>query len=408
MFGHAWRTSIHKFYATSNRRLARMLGYEQAFPHTEIPEQPTPATLSIAQVNDVVNKLDMPIVQSLFDAVQRPVRPKTYLHHLINHAFRRRLCSNANDVPFYKVSVLTLAYQHEQYIADCIESVLAQKTSFPVEHIIIDDGSNDNTPKIIEKYSQNHPHIHPIYLERRRNFNNVRYLFAACHSPYAALCDGDDYYTDPLKLQTQADFLDANPDCALCFHPVKVVYEDGSKRGHVYPPLDQLPRGIKPFYYLSDLLKCNLIQTNSVMYRWRFRDGLPAWFRPDCCPGDWYWHLLHAELGKIGFINKVMSVYRRHQEGIYYLSEVDRLKHRAKVGQEEIEVYDVINKHFGRKYESILLDLINGVFAECLTYDTQRAEKDGVDPILPKIVEIYPNYARHFLNSLKVVSTRGR
>lgn len=407
MFGHAWRTSIHKFYATSNRRLARMLGYERAFPHTEIPEQPTPATLSVEQVNDVVDKLDMPIVQSLFDAVQKPARPTSYLHRLIMDAIKRRMCSNVSDAPDYKVSVLTLAYRHEQYIADCIESVLAQKTSFSFEHIIVDDGSDDKTAEIIAAYAQKHPHIHPIYLERRRNFNNVRYLFAACHSPYAALCDGDDYYTDPLKLQTQADFLDANPDCALCFHPVKVVYEDGSKRGHVYPPLDQLPRGIKPFYYLSDLLKCNLIQTNSVMYRWRFRDGLPAWFRPDCCPGDWYWHLLHAELGKIGFINEVMSVYRRHEEGIYYLSEVDRLKHRAKVGQEEIEVYNVINKHFGRKYESILLDLVNGVFADCLMYDTQRAEEDGAEPILPKLVEMYPDFARHFLNSLKVVSSRG-
>lgn len=408
MFGHAWRTGIHKFYAASNRRLARMLGHELPFPHTEVPEQAAPDTLSIGQVSEVVDRLDTPIAQSLFDAVQRPVRPKTYLHHLIKHAFRRRMCSNASDVPHYKVSVLTLAYRHEKFIADCIESVLAQKTSFPVEHIIVDDGSDDKTTEIIEAYAQKHPHIHPVYLERRRNFNNVRYLFAACHSPYAALCDGDDYYTDPLKLQTQADFLDANPDCALCFHPVQVVYEDGSKPGHIYPPLEQLPRGIKPFYYLSDLLKCNLIQTNSVMYRWRFKDGLPAWFRPDCCPGDWYWHLLHAELGKIGFINRVMSVYRRHQEGIYYLSEVDRLKHRARVGQEEIEVYDVINRHFGRKYESILLDLVNGVFADCLMYDSHRAEEDGAEPILPKLVDMYPDFARHFLNSLKVVSAKAR
>lgn len=408
MFGHAWRTNIHRFYAASNRRLAQMLGCKQPFHYAAMPEQPVPATLSIGQVNDVVDKLDTPVVQSLFDAVQKPVRPKTYLHHLIKHAFRRRMCSNEGDVPNYKVSVLTLTYRHENYIADCIESVLAQKTTFPFEHIIVDDGSNDKTPEIIDSYAQKYPHIHPVYLDRRRNFNNVRHLFAACHSPYAALCDGDDYYTDPLKLQTQADFLDANPDCALCFHPVQVVYEDGSKPRHIYPPVDQLPRGIKPFYYLSDLLKCNLIQTNSVMYRWRFRDGLPAWFRPDCCPGDWYWHLLHAELGKIGFINKVMSVYRRHQEGIYYLSEVDRLKHRANVGQEEIEVYNVINKHFDRKYESILLDLVNGVFADCLMYDSERAENDGAEPVLPKLAEMYPDFARHFLNSLKVLSAKER
>ena len=408
MFGHTWRSTIHKFYTASNRRLARMLGYKQSFHYTEISEQPTPATLSIGQVNDVVDKLDMPIVQSLFDAVQRTLRPKTYLHHLIKHAFRRRICSNLSDVPYYKVSVLTLAYRHEKYIADCIESVLAQKTSFPVEHIIVDDGSDDKTSEIIDAYAQKHPHIHPVYLDRSRNFNNVRYLFAACHSPYAALCDGDDYYTDPLKLQTQADFLDAHPDCALCFHPVKVVYENDSKCEQIYPRFEQLPRGINPFYYLSDLLKCNLIQTNSVMYRWRFKDGLPTWFRPDCCPGDWYWHLLHAELGKIGFINKVMSVYRRHQEGIYYLSEVDRLKHRAKVGEQELEVYDVINKHFDKKYESILLNLVNGVFADCLLYDRQRADGDGAEHTLPKLVKMYPDFALHFLSSLKMESSKGR
>jgi hypothetical protein len=89
-------------------------------------------------------------------------------------------------------------------------------------------------------------------------------------SPYVAICDGDDYFTDPLKLQLQADFLDAHKDCGLCFHVVRVVYEDFPEREHLYPPVEQLPRGIRTFYYLSDLIKRNLIQTNSAMYRWRF------------------------------------------------------------------------------------------------------------------------------------------
>ncbi len=71
----------------------------------------------------------------------------------------------------------------------------------------------------------------------------------------------------------------------------------------------------------------------------------------------------------------------------------------------EIEVYDIINQHFEKRYESILLRLINGVFADCLMYDKQRADKDGVEQMLPKLVEKYPHFARHFLNSLKAVSS---
>jgi len=162
-----------------------------------------------------------------------------------------------------------------------------------------------------------------------------------------------------------------------------VVYEDGSNREGLFPPERYLPRGVRPFYYLSDLIRHNLIQTNSVMYRWRFKDGLPDWFRTDIMPGDWYWHLLHAEQGKIGFINKVMSVYRRHGKGAYYLSEIDRLKHRARVGMSEMEVYDVINRHFGKRFEPELLKHAYGVFMDCRRYDRERAAEEGITRRLP-------------------------
>lgn len=304
------------------------------------------------------------------------------------------------------LSVLTLAHDHQNFIVSCMESVQNQNRNFTMDHIIVDDCSNDETASIIDNFASANPHVWPIYLtERNSDGQSVQALFSKCRSKYAALCDGDDYFTDPCKLQTQVNFMEAHPDCALCFHPVKMVYEGGTAPERTYPSVEQLPRGIKPFYYLSDLFRINFIQTNSALYRWRFRDGLPSWFRPDCCPGDWYWHLLHAELGKIGFINTIMSVYRRHEKGMYYLSEIDRLKHRATVGMKEIEVYDIINQHFEKRYESILLRLINGVFADCLMYDKQRADKDGVEQMLPKLVDQYPHFARHFLNSLKAVSS---
>ena len=418
LLGPKRRTELLAQRQADNLEAARLLGQQRLFdePEPEPDWQPF-LGLDATTAFRIAQHLDTDFAQARMaelDAI-----PAHFLQHdqrLVQQALHdvcdttaEPLPSSISIAPEPRLSVLTLAYNHAEFIAQNIESVLAQQTSFPVQHIIADDGSTDGTQKIILDFATRYPHIVPVFRKDRNKagWRNVQALFDMCRTEYAALCDGDDYFTDPAKLQIQVDFLDQHKDCALCFHPVKVVYEDDSKQERIYPPVEQLPRGIKPFYYLSDLLKCNLIQTNSVVYRWRFRNGLPEWFRPDCCPGDWYWHLLHAELGKIGFINKIMSVYRRHKKGIYYLSEVDRLKHRATVGQKEIEVYDIINKHFDNKYKSILLDLVNGVFADCLMYDSSREQDEEFKPALPTLVEKYPDFARHFLESLKLVSAKN-
>lgn len=147
---------------------------------------------------------------------------------------------------------------------------------------------------------------------------------------------------------------------------MKVVYEDGSSRERIYPPLGEMPRGMREFYYLADLMRVNFIQTNSVMYRWRFTEGLPDWFVPDLVPGSWYWHLLHAERGKIGFINKVMSVYRRHAASLFYASEISPKANRLKHGLSELRSYDTIGKHFSGRYANVLQPLANSVFSNFL------------------------------------------
>ena len=302
-----------------------------------------------------------------------------------------------------KVSVLTASYNHAAFIEDTIKSVLEQNTNFPVEHIIADDGSDDGTQDIIMEYAGKYPSIKPI-LRKKRGAGNFLVLFEGVESPYAALCDGDDYFTDPNKLQIQADFLDTHQDCALCFHVVRVLYEDDPERVLFYPPLDELPRGVRQFYYLSALIKCNFIQTNSVMYRWRFPKGLPDWFRTNICPGDWYWHLLHAELGKIGFINKEMSVYRRHKGGVYYTAEVDRLKHRFLTGRAEIEAYDATNRHFKGRFFEILADLADGVIADTTMY-LRRTPDCGqtMEQYYEQLAQTYPRFMLHFLQRMQNV-----
>lgn len=298
------------------------------------------------------------------------------------------------------VSVLTLTRNQENYIEKCIESVLAQQTDFPVQHIILDHCSTDKTPDIICKYAEKYTSIRPILLSQWVNGQNVKGLFSRCRSKYAALCDGDDYFTDLLKLQKQVDFLEAHPECALCFHPVDVIYEDGSP-ARVYPPENLLPGGIRTFYTIKDLLYVNLIQTNSAMYRWRFYDGLPDWFDATLVPGDWYWHLLHAETGLIGYLRDRMSVYFRHSRSLYASAEGNHIAHRQLHGLDELRMYRACNQHFQGRYYTDLCTLAAGVFADFL----QHYATTGNDSLLAKGAEICPGFASDFLKKLEIHSS---
>lgn len=303
------------------------------------------------------------------------------------------------------VSVLTCTYNHKEFIQKNIESVLAQKTSFPVQHIIADDASTDSTQKIILDLARKYKSIIPVF-QRNRTFGskNIHHLFNMARTEFVSLCDGDDYFTDVHKIQNQYDYLKNNTNCSICFHPVRVEYDDKKTPSHTFPLLTELPGGKKKFYTLEDLLQKNFIQTNSVMYRWRFKNGLPSWFRSDLCPGDWYWHILHAEIGDIGYIDDVMSVYYRHKNGVYYNSYKDRLKHRALVGEKELEMYSAVNKHFHRKYEEKLFNFTNGIFFECCQYEkTERTERKE-EGILEKLCDRYPDFAMHFIKTQRLAN----
>lgn len=297
-----------------------------------------------------------------------------------------------------ELTVLTMTYNHEKYIAECMESVLAQETPFPVRHLVLDHHSSDATPRIVADYAARHPSIRPVLLSQRRLHENVRGLFDRCRTKYAALCDGDDYFITPHKLRRQVDFLERHSDAALCFHPVLVTHEDGAEPG-VYPPPSLLPRGVRTWYYLADLVRNNLIQTNSVVYRWRFTEGLPPWFRAELCPGDWYWHLLHAETGKAGFLTEIMSVYRRHAAALYADSYKHRLEHRRRYGMAELAAYAAVNTHFSGRY----LEPISGRADDVFASFAELSVREDDTSLLDAAGNAYPEFYLHFLKTLKQV-----
>ena len=128
------------------------------------------------------------------------------------------------------VSVCTLAYNHEPYIRECLDGILMQKTNFAFELLIHDDASTDGTADIIREYEAKYPDIiKPIYQTENQYSKGVKInatiQFPRAKGKYIALCEGDDYWTDPLKLQKQVDFMEANPNCSLCCHHMKVYSE---------------------------------------------------------------------------------------------------------------------------------------------------------------------------------------
>lgn len=125
------------------------------------------------------------------------------------------------------VSICCITYNHAPYIKECIEGFLMQKTTFPIEILIHDDCSTDGTTEIIKDYEKQYPDlIFPLYEEENQYQKGKAseidlYNYKRARGKYIAYCEGDDYWTDPLKLQKQVDFMEANPDYSVCFHDFK-------------------------------------------------------------------------------------------------------------------------------------------------------------------------------------------
>jgi len=215
-----------------------------------------------------------------------------------------------------KVSVVTTTYNHEAYIRDALDGFVAQQTNFPVEFIVADDASTDATPRIIQEYANRHPRVlRPILRPENVGLNaNLIGALSVARGEYLAFCEGDDYWIDPLKLSKQVAFLDRHPQTTVCFHPVRVTWEDGRPDSE-FPPVR-----LRFDLSVDALLRRNFIQTNSVMYRRLPRyDDMPAvdalW--------DHYLHVRHALHGDIAMLPEAMGVYRRHPQALWYHADSD-------------------------------------------------------------------------------------
>jgi glycosyltransferase involved in cell wall biosynthesis len=224
-----------------------------------------------------------------------------------------------------KVSVVVVAYNQEPFIERALTSVLDQRTAFDYEVIVSEDCSTDATRDIVHRWRDEYPDRIRLLLSEHNVRSNdvVARGFRAAAGEYVALLDGDDYWTALDKLQRQADFLDENQDCALCFHDAEVVDHAGkSIGGRRWTPADQKPRST-----LEDLWFGNFIATCSAMFRKAALPEIPAWYADFFPITDWPLYILYAEHGDIGYLPDVMAAYRLHEGGLYSpLSAAEKLR----------------------------------------------------------------------------------
>lgn len=251
-----------------------------------------------------------------------------------------------------KVSVPMITYNHEEFIAKAIDSVLMQRTNFDYEIVIGEDCSTDNTRKIIIDYQKKYPDKIRLLLNEKNMGapRNAAQTFQACNGEYVAVLEGDDYWTSPDKMQKQADFLDNHPESVICFHNVTEIYKDGSRK-----PQAVFQNNLKEFFSVEELLKGNFIPHCSTMYRRGLVDIPDGFYLLKM--GDWPYHILCALHGNIGYINEVMAVHIFHPAGVWYSFSQSWLN-EAKA---KIEVYDFLQSCMESQYikiiDSILPDL---------------------------------------------------
>lgn len=218
-----------------------------------------------------------------------------------------------------KVSISCLTFNHGEFIEEALEGFLMQQTDFNFEILVHDDASTDGTVEIIKSYQKKFPElIKPVFQEKNLWSQGIRALSATYNFPrakgkYIAMCEGDDFWSDPKKLQNQVDFLDANPTYEACVHGAHFYSEDQKSRvfskfekksndfdlslykifnesGGVYPSCSILMRNLPPFYP-KELLR------------------FPS--------GDLTLIIFLKHKGKIRFLNGMWATYRIHSNGVY-------------------------------------------------------------------------------------------
>lgn len=255
------------------------------------------------------------------------------------------------------VSIIIITYNQENYIEKTINGALMQEYSEHMEIIIADDNSHDNTEKVIKSFSGHSKFDCIKYFKHKENkgmMPNFIWAFNQAKGKYIAICEGDDYWTDPLKLQKQVDFLEKNPTYSITFHKVKEI---GDSENEIISSSSK-----EATYTILDLAKGNFIHTPSVVFRKNFEE-LPEWLKYSPI-GDYPLHLLNASYGLIKYFPDEMAAYRvgsgiwSSKSTVYKLiNTIFSLKFLMEYFKENKLVFERLKEQYDNYYNAIIMPI---------------------------------------------------
>lgn len=222
------------------------------------------------------------------------------------------------------VSICCITYNHERYIQQCLEGFLIQKTNFPFEVLIHDDASTDKTAEILREYEAKHPHIiKPIYQKENQYSKGIQisasFNWPRANGKYIAICEGDDYWIDPFKLQKQVDFLEKNEEYGLVGTSNRIYIENKNTfKEHKLEEAD---------YTFEDFLIGNRITTLTSC----FRNDLLKKYLYDIKPENkgWYsgdypmWMYMSKKM-RVKIIPDITAVYRKREESVSNTNNINK------------------------------------------------------------------------------------
>uniref|UniRef100_UPI004049BF3C glycosyltransferase n=1 Tax=Flavobacterium sp. TaxID=239 RepID=UPI004049BF3C len=251
------------------------------------------------------------------------------------------------------VSVCMLTYNHAKYLEEAINGILFQKTIFKIELVISNDNSSDDTNSIIEKIiNKNNSNIVIRYFNQKENLGmmeNFIFTLKQCKGEYIALCEGDDYWTDPLKVQKQIEFMKSNNQLSFTFHRAEILHNgilELNYKNKAYN--DRGTISTDSFLMKAGARFC----TASAIFKSEILNPFPDWLIK-CHVGDFPLMFLALENGKIGYLKDVMCVYRFQSEGSW--SEANLMfKNRILNIKKMIHINRLINENTNGKYKKYL------------------------------------------------------
>jgi glycosyltransferase involved in cell wall biosynthesis len=238
------------------------------------------------------------------------------------------------------VSVCVITYNHAPFIRDCLEGVLAQRASFALEVVVGEDASLDETLSICRQVAREDTRVRVLAAPANRGMmSNFLGALAECRGRYVALCEGDDYWIDDRKLDLQYDFLERHPSCSVCFHNAFIEYANGRR--------DLWKTSAPNALSVPSLMSQWIMPTASVMFRNPGQGAYPPYLER-ATHGDLGLFVFLADRGDIGYIDRVMSVYRRHPGSIMSSFE------GVEFNERESRFLEEMNEWFGGRYQTAI------------------------------------------------------